>query len=143
MKRDTALVVLAVVLAVVGSTYALLGPTGSYSETESTPGGQVVERTGSTTLLGQIRSGEEDAAIVFALAIPVLISLLPLLLARTRAREAAQIGSAALLLLFALVTGFSVGLFFLPSAAAMLAAVVVSGNRADRGPSRTPRARLR
>ncbi len=83
-----------------------------------------VLETGHTTSLGRIRSGEEDAAVLVALVVPIVIALVPLALARTRVDLAASAVAAFLLLAFVFVTGFSIGLFYVPSALAMVVATV-------------------
>ena len=125
---DALLVGLSLALALAASSFALLGPTGRYEEGRAgaVPEGASVElreppvvERGSTSLLGQIRSGEEDAAVLVALVVPVVIALLPLALLRTRLEPAARAVAAFLLLAFVVVAGFSIGLLYLPSAVAM------------------------
>ncbi len=56
--------------------------------------------------------------VLIALAVPVLASLAPVLFARF----AVRVGSAAILGLFALLGGFSIGMFYIPSAVLLIAA---------------------
>ena len=129
------LVVASALLAVAAAAFALFGPTG-VEETASEPAvlqGQEeavssteVERRWTTTW-GQIREGEEDAFVLWALAFPVVVALAALAVDATRWRRVSRGIAAALLGAFAFVTGFSVGLLFLPSAGAMIAAAVVGG----------------
>lgn len=63
-----------------------------------------------------------DAQIVGALAFPVLLAGLPLILNWTRLRATARAISGGLLLVGSLVAGFSIGLYYLPSALAMIIA---------------------
>jgi hypothetical protein len=129
-ERGTWLVLLSLILAVAASGFALIGPTGSEEAAQEAvperarPVEPVVE-TRSTTLLGEIRAGDEDAAVLVWLVVPVAIAVAPLGLLRTRVDLAARIVAAALLLAFSFVAGASVGLFYLPSALAMVAAAVV------------------
>jgi hypothetical protein len=123
-------VVLSFALAVAASGFALLAPTGTEEEAteavpEGTPPVEVVVETRSTSLLEQIRAGEEDAGILVWLVVPIAIAAVPIALAGSRFRRAATASAAALLLAFSFVAGFSIGLFYLPSALAMLAAAVV------------------
>ena len=121
----TFLVALSLVLAVAASAFALLGPTGQYEVEDET--GEV--ETGRTTLLGQIRAGEEDASVLVWLVVPIVVALVPLVLARSRLALAASGVAAFLLLAFAFLAGFSIGLFYVPSALAMVAATI-AGTRA-------------
>ena len=123
----TFLVALSLALAVAASAFALLGPTGQYEVEDET--GEV--ETGWTTLLGQIRAGEEDASVLVWLVVPIVVALVPLVLARSRLALAARGVAAFLLLAFAFVTGFSIGLFYVPSALAMVAATIAGARARD------------
>lgn len=68
-----------------------------------------------------------DAQIVGVLAFPLLLAGIPLALNRTRFRATARAISAALLLAGSLVAGFSIGLYYLPSALAMIVAAARAG----------------
>jgi hypothetical protein len=59
------------------------------------------------------------SGVLIPLAIPVLFALVPLLFPQTRP---VRIGAVLALCVFAFVAGFSIGVFYLPSAAAMLGA---------------------
>ena len=129
---------LALALAVAASAFALLGPTGRYEQggeeavregAPRAPRDPVVTDTGWTTLLGQIRAGEEDASVLVWLVVPIVVALVPLVLARSRLALAASGVAAFLLLAFAFLAGFSIGLFYVPSALAMVAATI-AGTRA-------------
>ena len=129
-ERGRWLVLLSLVLAVAASGFALIGPTGSEEAAqEAVPEGarpvEPVVETRSTTLLGEIRAGEEDAVVLVWLVVPVAVAIAPLVLVRMRVDFAARIVAAVLLLAFSFVAGASVGLFYLPSALAMVAAAVV------------------
>lgn len=78
---------------------------------------------GETTLFGQY-----GGRLAFILLVPVALSALPLFLLRVGAQRARPIRSAAAigLIAFVLLALPSVGLFFLPSAAAMIAAAVIA-----------------
>jgi len=58
------------------------------------------------------------ARVLIALAIPVLIALQPMLFPKRSVRLVAALALGA----FALIGGFSIGFFYVPSAAIMLAA---------------------
>ncbi len=128
--RSRALVVLSLVLAIVASAFALLGPTGTEEEGEEAvrEGAPPVERvteTRSTTLLSQIRSGEEDAFLLVWLVVPIAAAAAPLALARTRFEPATRTLAATLLLAFSFVAAASIGLFYVPSALSIVAAAVI------------------
>lgn len=65
----------------------------------------------------------EGPSILLAAGLPVLVALLPLAFAASRQARRVEIGSAVLLSVFVVVTGFSIGLFYLPAA---LAAILVA-----------------
>jgi hypothetical protein len=90
------------------------------STTSSTEG---TEQTGRQSLIE-----DEGWGIAAILAVPVLISAVPLLVP-ARHRLWATIASAALLTAGALVAAASVGLFYLPSAGLLFVAVVVAAVR--------------
>jgi hypothetical protein len=125
------LVLVSLLLAVAASLFALLGPTGSEEEAvAAVPAGTPLAdrpepEIRTTTMLGQIRSGEEDAFVLVWLVVPVVAAAAPLALARTPLDDAARTVAATLLLAFAFVTGFSIGLYYLPSAWTMVAAAAV------------------
>ncbi len=136
-RRGRWLLLVSLVLAVAASAFALFGPTGRYEEgmEEAVPEGslapQRVTETGWTTLLGQIRSGEEDASVLVWLVVPIAVATVPVVLAKTRFDPAARTVAAVLLLAFSFVTGFSIGLFYMPSGWSMLAAAVVGWSTQD------------
>ena len=65
---------------------------------------------------------EPRGSIFRLLAFPVLLAMLPLALNGTRFRVPARAISAALLLVGSVLAGFSIGLYYLPSALAMIVA---------------------
>ncbi len=60
------------------------------------------------------------------LAVPVVVAMLPLLFWRSRWRAVVEAGAATLLVAFTVIAGFSIGLFYLPSAGAMLVAALLA-----------------
>jgi hypothetical protein len=128
------LVVLSLALASVASAFLLLGPTGTEEKAEeAVPEGarpvDPVSETHSTTLLGQIQSGEEDALLLVWLVVPIAVAVVPIALARTRFYLVARSLAAAVLLAFSFVAAASIGLFYLPSALSMVAAAIVGSSR--------------
>jgi hypothetical protein len=103
--------------ALAASTYALFGPTGHWEDSTGA--------SGTTSLWGQIRDGEEDRFLLGLVFLPAAFALGALLLEPTRARRAGRAVAAFLLLVFTFLTGFSVGLFFLPATLAMVVAAVL------------------
>jgi hypothetical protein len=71
---------------------------------------------------------EQGWGVVVPLSVPILISGIALSLAGTRFRRVAFITAASLLFGFFVLTGFSIGLFYLPSAIAMFVAALPEGN---------------
>ena len=67
-----------------------------------------------------------NAEAIGLLAVPVVLAALPLALNATRLRTPARAVAAALLLIGSLLTGFSIGLYYLPSALAMSFAAVLA-----------------
>ena len=64
--------------------------------------------------------------VLWALAAPVVLAALPVAANWTALRTPARVLAAGLLTGFALITGFSIGLFYLPAAAALFGAVLWS-----------------
>jgi primosomal replication protein N len=114
-----ALTAIPVILAVAASVAWLIIPayTGETADVTELPSGAPhvqVSRTHSTLI------EVNGPRVLVALAFPVLVALAPLLFPHRSLR----IGAAVVLGAFAIVSGFSIGLFYLPSAAAMLAAAL-------------------
>ena len=127
--RGNGPVVFALALAVAASAVWLFLPMATYVEAERVaprdPGRppETIVRTGRTTLL---ENEENDAAVIAAIAFPVVVAAAPLAFRARRASRLSRIGAAALLGVFSLVAAASVGLFYLPSAIAMTLAAVPS-----------------
>jgi len=67
--------------------------------------------------------------VFIPLAIPVVVSLLPIL----SRRRGVSIGAAIVLSAFCIVGGFSIGLFYVPSAVTMIVAGALSPPHSDDG----------
>lgn len=80
------------------------------------PGAQRVEATSAASRTLVAANGPR---VFVVLAVPGVLAGVPLLLGRASVRRPAAVTSAFLLGGFSLLTGFSVGLFYLPSALAM------------------------
>jgi hypothetical protein len=106
-------------LAVAASIAWLIVPayTGHRSYvTESRYGGRQAHISQTHATLIEVNG----PGVLVPLAFPVLVALTPLVFRQRGLR----IGAAAVLGAFAIVTGFSIGLFYWPSAAAMLGAAL-------------------
>ena len=94
-------------------------PVYSTASCEAVAGGAETCTTGSESLLEH-----EGASVLIVLAVPVLVSAMPLALSR----RGVAIGAAVVLTALAVLGGFSIGLFYFPAVLlAWLAAVTVRG----------------
>jgi hypothetical protein len=120
-QRGRAMLLLApLLLAVATAIVLLVVPTGRQESCFVGIGGETSCSSRSTTL------PESDGWDVLAvLAIPVVIAGAPLMLGSTRLRRPALVVSSLLLLAFAALGAASIGLFYLPAAAAMVIAAVL------------------
>ena len=126
--RGSGLVALSLALAVVGSLFWLFFPAVAYEEASSpaeTGGSSAVEivpvEQGRTTLLE-----DEGPGILVVLALPIAVVLAALALERTRARRATRTTAAVLLAGFCVAALMSIGLVYVPSALAMIAAAALA-----------------
>jgi hypothetical protein len=112
--KARSLVVIACIAAVAAALYAAFGPT-------------YVSCTGEAVQAG-CRHGSTVAVngwwVLVVVAIPVVVALVPLIFDRATTRTV----STVLLWTFSMITGFSVGLFFVPAAVVMTIASVRSGS---------------
>ena len=120
-QRGRVMLLLApLLLAVATAIVLLVVPTGRQESCFVGIGGETSCSSRSTTL------PESDGWDVLAvLAIPVVIAGAPLMLGSTRLRRPALVVSSLLLLAFAALGAASIGLFYLPAAAAMVIAAVL------------------
>lgn len=115
--------VLARVAAAVAALVVLVVP--MYSSVTQYPDGRV--ETSAKAFVDV--NGTWAIAVVL---IPVVLAGVPLLL-RGRAKRPGAIVAAALLCLFVIIAGFTVGLFFLPAAVCAVIALLLPSTAADRG----------
>jgi hypothetical protein len=121
--------VLSFALALVVSGILLVVPIGTTSSTvcsvRSTPA-LPVSIPGTPMCSSRVTHpslvDDQGWGVAVPLAIPVAVAGFPLALARTRARKAAAIVAACLLMAVAILGAASVGIFYLPSAVAMIVA---------------------
>jgi hypothetical protein len=108
-------VVLATIAAIVAALYAALGPT--YESCGTSDAGEPITgcRHESTVTVN-------GSWVLIVLAVPIVVALLPLVFDRRTTR----IVSVVLLWTFTVITGFSVGSFFVPAAVLMTVAAVRS-----------------
>lgn len=116
----------ALALAATASAALCVVPVIGTSTSVSTSDGAVVVTEESTTLLA-----EQGAGILVVLAVPVLLTAVPLLLGRW----AGWLCTGALAALV-LVTGFSIGLWYVP--ALLLAVGALAARDAERAPAVLP-----
>ena len=121
---------LASLLLVILPVYASVSQSSSVSQMSSgsstTETRIETERTQSDTKTLVETNG---LSVVFWLAIPVAIAGAAMALNWTSARRPARIVAAVVLVMLVIMTGFSIGLLFGPSALAMLVAAATGGRR--------------
>ena len=116
-------------LAVVASVVLLVAPLGT--SVESVPAGQSPE---TTNVSHHSLLDSEGWTVAIVLAIPVVVSGFPVLIGSRRGSRPARIASAVLLSAFVLVGLLSIGIFYLPVAATMVASAATSSPpRAESG----------
>ena len=117
---STLLAALAALLALAASAFLLLTPfyTGTHTTTSSGAGqptaARVVESRSATLL------EVNGPAVLIPLTIPIALPALALAATRSRFRRLAYAIAALLLLVFCLLSGFSIGMYYVPAALAML-----------------------
>ena len=94
----------------IGSVSHSAGPTGLESSTAAVEGATLSAVNGSRALL--------------PLLMPMLLTLAPLLMPGRAGRRVAAYVCAGLLMVFVVLAGFSIGMFYAPSAVAMVLAAV-------------------
>lgn len=118
--------VIALALAVIGTLVVLFAPLATVeSGTAVVPGegGGTVQRSRVSIL----ESGDGD--VLVAVIIPLALAALPIPFFRSRLARPALVLCAALLTVFAVLTSISIGLAYLPAAAAMWVAAALGGRR--------------
>ena len=103
-------VILATLLAAAASLILLWLPVYSTSSYSTGPGGSG-SSNGSATLLDV-----NGAGTLWVLLFPLALSVIPLLVPGAHGRRVATWLSAAALVIFVVFSGFSIGLFYVPSA---------------------------
>jgi hypothetical protein len=119
-KGPTIAAWIAVAWCAVISLVFLVAPAYTSESVSAGPGGPI--RTQSTSTLVE----HEGAQMLLVLAFPLFVTVAAALLARTRIARVVLVVSSAVLWLAIFVTGFSVGLLYLPAGLAMLAALVMA-----------------
>lgn len=139
--RGTLLVAIAFALALGVTCVLLVIPayTGIRATAVAVPGQGEVFRPAAQEVRRATLLEVNGPRVMWFLLAPVVLAAVPLALNWTAFRGPARALTAFLLVGFCLLTGFSIGLFYLPSAIAM-AAAAIWGAVSD-GPDSTPGAR--
>ena len=117
---STLLAGLALLIALAATAFLLLTPfyTGTHTTTTTVPGQAApppVVETRSATLLEV-----NGPAVLIPLTIPIALPALALAATSSRFRRLAYAVAAFLLLVFCLLSGFSIGMYYVPASIAML-----------------------
>jgi hypothetical protein len=120
---------LSLFLALLVSVLLLVVPTGtttstfcSVRPTTALSGGASGSPTCASRVTHPSLVDDQGWGVAVPLSIPVVVAFVPWALARTRAWRPAVIAAAALMMTFAILGAASVGIFYLPSAVAMVVA---------------------
>jgi hypothetical protein len=116
----------AVILAAAAGFFLALYPVYQGVSESVSSSGAVANGSDSATLIA-----ENGAWVILLLCVPVAFAVLGLLGA-VRGRRALVWAPAVVLLVFALLAGFSIGLFYAPAALALLAAAGLTEARLGR-----------
>lgn len=123
--RATLASVLALVLAGTASLTLLMLPVymrvRSSAMVDSNADSQTVVTTVSQTTLWQ----QNGPGVLLILGAPVLVALAPFMVRRVTRRLLWRLSPAILLTAFCVLTGFSIGLFYVPAAVALWAAAIL------------------
>lgn len=124
-STSTLLAFLALLLALGATAYLLLTP--FYSSTHTTtsalagqPAAAPVVETRSATLLDV-----NGPSVLIPLAVPIALPALALAATRSRFRRPVFAIAALLLVIFCLLSGFSIGAFYVPASLAMVASALL------------------
>lgn len=123
-RLSVSLLALAVALATGAAWIVVYAPLQTSSTVTFTSTGETTTSTTTQSLLGT-----QGGGIVVLAVLPVIVLLVPTVAYLLRARRAfATTGVAALVLLagFVLLTGFSIGLFYVPALVAFSVAVALA-----------------
>lgn len=122
----------AVILAAAAGLFLAFYPVYQGVSESVSSSGAIASSSGSATLVA-----ENGAWVILLLCVPLALAALGLLGA-VRGRRALVWAPAVVLLVFALLAGFSIGLLYIPTALALLAAAGLTqarGGRAEHGVS--------
>ena len=120
----------AVIMAAVAGLFLALYPVYQGVSESVSSSGAVASSTDGATLVA-----ENGAWVILLLCVPVALAVLGLLGA-VRGRRALVWAPAVVLLIFALLAGFSLGLFYLPAALGLLASAGLTQARRGRAEPR-------
>ena len=91
----------------------------------------------ATALLWVSELPSDDRALLIAPLIPVAITIVPKWAARVETRTIASLSAGTVLFLFCIISGFSIGLLYVPAAACLLAAAMAGVARIGAASIRT------
>src|SRR5688500_13194316 len=124
---STLFAILALVLALAAALVLLLAP--FYTGVQTTAVGRPGQNASSPPVV-EVRSATllevNGPGVLLPLVLPIALPALALTSGQSRFRRPAFIVGALLLAVFCLVSGFSIGLFYVPAALAMAAAALLS-----------------
>jgi hypothetical protein len=129
MRLPAVLSLLATAAALAGALWMLFGPTIRTGSCETTPGSGLQHCTESTETLLE---DEDDARVIMLTAVPVVLTAGTTLLAfLAPRRRIPRWLMAGVFLFLCVLSGFSIGLYFLPSALLLIFSVGLDEARAS------------
>lgn len=117
--------IVAVFLAALTAALAAFLPLGTSVSESVSSDGTIVTTTSHPSLLSN-----EGPRVLIVLLIPVLVVALPLLFGRHKRAQSARVGVTVILGLLVLLGAASIGMFFLPTLAAMGASLATAAKPA-------------
>lgn len=118
------LLLLPFALSLLAALVLLVIPTGRQESVSISSTGEITRHSRSTTLVQS-----DGWSVLVPLAVPAAFAGVPLALRRTRWRRGALVAASVLLLAFVVAGLFSIGVFYLPAAVAMVTAAILDGRR--------------
>ncbi len=131
--RDRGLVpaIAGLVLAIAASALFTSYPMGSSTSTSSSISSTGVQSSTVIHHSSETLLAHEGPSVLIVLAIPVVLALGAIVVARWRHRQGARIVIAFLLLVGCLLGAMSVGLFYVPAAALLVVSAAMTTPRRD------------
>ena len=133
MRAATVLGLLSIALALAGAAFMLFGPSVREVSCQATPGG-TPGRSECTESSASLLDSEDDARIIALAAVPLILTAGTTFLTFQAPRpKAPRWLLAGVYLFLCLLTGFTIGIFFLPSALLLIASVATDQTGARDG----------